>query len=57
MEKTEWFRCPKCNKPLLKITEKTVIKNEIYCRCCKVAFDVDIEGLEIKKAEPMKKVS
>ena len=26
------------------------VKNEIYCRCCKTAFDVDIEGLKVNKA-------
>ena len=49
-----WFKCPKCGKPLLKITDKTIVKNEIYCRCCKTSFDVDIEGLKINKAEAKK---
>ena len=52
-----WFRCPKCNKPLLKITEKSIVRNEIYCRCCKTSFDVDIEGLKINKAEKKEKTA
>jgi transcription elongation factor Elf1 len=52
-----WFRCPFCGKPLLKITDKSIVRNEIYCRCCKTSFDVEIEGLEVKKAAAIKKVS
>lgn len=55
METVNWFKCPKCGKPLLKITENSVVKNEIYCRCCKTPFDVDIEGLKVNKADPKKK--
>lgn len=57
MEAFKWFECPKCGKHLLKITDKSIVKNEIYCRCCKIALDVEIEGLEVKKAESVKKVS
>jgi uncharacterized protein YbaR (Trm112 family) len=57
VETVNWFKCPKCGKPLLKITESSVVKNEIYCRCCKTAFDVDIEGLKVNKADPKKKTA
>ena len=50
-----WFRCPRCNKPLLKLTERSVVRNEIYCRCCKTSFDVDITGTEVKSAAEVKK--
>lgn len=57
LEGVNWFRCPKCGKPLLKITEKSIVNNEIYCRCCKTAFDVEIEGLKINKAEKKEKTA
>ena len=53
----QWFKCPKCGKPLLKITAESVVRNEIYCRCCKTSFYVEIEGLEVRKAEIVRKVS
>ena len=46
-----WFRCKKCNKPLLKLTEKSIIVNEIYCRCCKTSFDVIIQNGKVTKNE------
>ena len=46
-----WFRCRKCNKPLLKITSKSIVLNEIYCRCCKTSFDVNIQNGKIIKNE------
>ena len=53
----EWFKCPRCGKSLLKITAESVVRNEIYCRYCKTPFDVEIEGLEVRKAEAARKVS
>ncbi|MBR4386605.1 MAG: hypothetical protein IKP51_08805 [Treponema sp.] len=53
MEK--YLLCTKCGKKLLKITEKTIFKNEIYCRVCKIAFDADIEGLNVIKMLRKKK--
>lgn len=53
MEK--FLRCTRCGKVLLKITEKTIFKNEIYCRVCKIAFDADIEGLNVNKMLRKKK--
>jgi transcription elongation factor Elf1 len=50
LEETNWFKCPVCGKKLLKITEASIVKNEIYCRCCKTSIDVDIKGLEVNKA-------
>ncbi len=50
MEETNWFKCPVCGKKLLKITEASIVRNEIYCRCCKTSIDVDIKGLEVNKA-------
>mgnify|MGYP007056199738 CR=1 FL=1 len=55
VDNINWFKCPKCGKPLLKITEKSIVKNEIYCRCCKTSFDVDIDGLKINKTEKKQK--
>ena len=46
-----WFRCKKCNKPLLKITEQSVVINEIFCRCCKTSFQVEIQHGKILKNE------
>lgn len=47
-----WFRCKKCNKPLLKLTDKSVVINEIYCRHCKTSFQVEIrQGTVIKNDE------
>ena len=46
-----WFRCKKCNKPLLKLTEKSIIINEIYCGCYKTSFDVIIQNGEVIKNE------
>ena len=50
-----WFRCKKCNKPLLKITEKSVVINEIFCRCCKTSFRVEIIHGKIIKNEEIEK--
>jgi phage FluMu protein Com len=50
----KWFRCRKCNKPLLKLTEQSVVRNEIFCRCCKTSFQVDIEYGEVLKNEEIK---
>lgn len=50
-ENVNWFRCKKCHKPLLKLTEKSVVINEIFCRCCKTSFQVEIVNGEIKKNE------
>ena len=50
-ENINWFRCKKCNKPLLKLTEKSIIVNEIYCRCCKTSFEVIIQNGKIIKNE------
>ena len=41
--KFNWFRCRKCNKPLLKLTDTSIVVNEIYCRCCKTSFNVNIQ--------------
>lgn len=49
-----WFRCKKCNKSLLKITDKSIIVNEIYCRRCKTSFDVNIQNGKIIKNEVKK---
>ncbi len=49
-----WFRCKKCNKPLLKLTEQSVVINEIFCRCCRISFQVEIEHGKILKNEEMK---
>ena len=49
-----WFRCKKCNKPLLKLTEQSVVINEIFCRCCKTSFQVEIVKGKIIKNEEMK---
>ena len=50
-----WFRCKVCNKPLLKLTDKSIIFNEIFCRCCKKAFDVEIiNGKIIRNIEKPK---
>ena len=57
LDKINWFKCPDCGKPLLKITEDSIVKNEIYCRCCKTPFDVEIEGLEVKKAKRKEKTA
>lgn len=47
-----WFRCKKCNKPLLKITDCSIVVNEIYCRCCKTSFHVEIyNGSVLKNVE------
>lgn len=50
MEETNWFKCPVCGKKLLKITEASIVRNEIYCRFCKISMDVDIKGLVVNKA-------
>ena len=47
----KWFRCKKCGKPLLKITDKSIVVNEIYCRCCKSTFQVEIYNGKILKVE------
>ena len=54
-EGINWFRCKKCNKPLLKLTGQSVVRNEIFCRCCKTSFLVDIEYGEVLKNEEIKK--
>lgn len=52
-----WLRCKKCNKPLMKLTDKSVIINEVYCRCCKTAFDVEVvNGKIIKNEEKVKSI-
>ena len=49
----KWFRCKKCNKPLLKLTDKSIIVNEIYCRCCKTSFQVEIYNGKILKVQEL----
>ena len=50
-----WFRCKKCNKPLLKLTNESIVMNEIYCRCCKTSFQVKIINGDIIKNEEITK--
>lgn len=37
-----FLKCIKCGKPLLRVTEKSIVVNEIYCRYCRRYFDVQI---------------
>lgn len=53
-EGINWFRCKKCNKPLLKLTDKSVVINEIYCRHCKTSFQVEIRQGNIIKNDEIK---
>ena len=53
-EKFRWFRCKKCNKPLFRITDKSIIVNEMFCRYCKTSFQIEIYNGKISKVEEIK---
>ena len=53
-EKFRWFRCKKCNKPLFRITDKSIIVNEMFCRYCKTTFQIEIYNGKISKVEEIK---
>lgn len=55
MDKTHWFRCPGCGQNIIKLTDKSLVVNELYCRRCKTAYDVRIEGLRVLECEEVKK--
>ena len=42
-----WFKCPKCEKTLFRLFDKSVIRGEVFCPRCKTTYDVDIVGLKI----------
>lgn len=50
-----WFRCKKCGKVLLRITDKSIVVNDIYCRNCKTYFQVEIYNGKIIKSEELPK--
>ena len=51
----KFLRCKKCNKVLLRLTEKSIVVNDIYCRNCKQYFYLEIYKGKIVTNEELPK--